>query len=282
MRITSPNSFANVREFLAEALKERQQKNPRFSLRAWSKQLGFKNPSLLSDVLSGRRYPSADLVRRIAANLNLNERDESNLQNLCKTVVDGGKPSSVKPEIPGGPAVGEKELRILALDKFRLISDWYHLVILELFLLRGFQCDAKQIAARLARKIPRTFVDTAVARLHRLGLLEKTPGGSYTRTDLATGLLIGKGVSNVAIRNHHQQMIELAAAALDKQDISKRDFSGSTVAIRRADLAKVKDAVYRLHALFNDLSANPGEGEMVYRLNVQLFRVDKQQGEGAL
>lgn len=41
MTSPSPTTFASAQEFLAHALKERQRKNARFSLRAWSRQLGY-------------------------------------------------------------------------------------------------------------------------------------------------------------------------------------------------------------------------------------------------
>jgi uncharacterized protein (TIGR02147 family) len=276
MQNISPTSFVNVQEFLVEALKYRQKKNPRFSLRAWSKQLGYQNPSLLSDVLCGRRQPSSDLVRRIAANLELKEKDEASLRDLCKrsakNLPKSNSNQSTKKVEKGTP-------NTLELDKFRLISDWHHLVLLEFFLLKGFQSDPKHIVSRLFHKIPRSFVRTALARLQRLGLLEELPNGSLQRTNLAAGLFVGKDISNVAIRNHHHQMIELAIEALDKQATSTRDFSGSTVSIKRTDLPKIREAIYALHSMFNELSAEVSQGEAVYRLNVQLFRVDTDQGE---
>lgn len=191
MQTNSPKSFLNIQDFLVEALKDRQKKNSRFSLRAWSKQLGYKNPSLLSDVLCGRRKPSADLIKRISVNLKLKEEDEASFRGLCERI-----PSTTKSTKSNGNQhlkCGKKEkLNILELDKFRLISDWYHLAILELFLLKDFEPKPKHIVSRLMNKIPRPFVHTALARLQRLGLIEETVTGIVQRTNLATGLFIGK------------------------------------------------------------------------------------------
>lgn len=45
--------YKDLSLYLADTLSERKTKNPRFSLRAWAKQLGQRTPSLLSDVLHG-------------------------------------------------------------------------------------------------------------------------------------------------------------------------------------------------------------------------------------
>ena len=48
-------SFEDPVEFLNFELLERQRRDPRFSLRAWSRRVGYENPSYLFNVLRRRR-----------------------------------------------------------------------------------------------------------------------------------------------------------------------------------------------------------------------------------
>jgi uncharacterized protein (TIGR02147 family) len=252
--------MVNIQDVLIDAIKVRQQKNPRFSLRAWARQLGYKNPSLLSDVLSGRRRPSQTMLSAIAANLGLSEAEEAKLHDLNRKPSKGTRPTA---------------LNNLALDQFRLIADWYYLVILELFLLKDFEATTKQVTQRLMRSIPASFAQMALGRLERLGLIAKDARGKWQRTATAQNLFVGLNIPDAAIRQHHHEMLDLALEALEHQDVQQRDISGSTVAIRTQDLPQLRKAIYQLHATFNQLSAKPRQGDAVYRLNVQLFRIDR-------
>lgn len=258
---TNPRSYASAGEFLLDVLKERQRRNQRFSLRAWARQLGYKNPSLLSDVMAGRRKMSEELMGRVAANVGLSTDEERHVWRLAQA---------------GAPA-GKRPRNLLGVDRFRVIADWQHLVILELFLLSGFRAEAKAIAGRLFKRISVAAVDLALERLTRVGMLEVGPDGALRRSAAATDLFVGCGNADAAIRGHHEQFLEMALEALARQSIGERDFSGSTVAVCKSDLPKVKAAVYQLHSLFNALAAKAGAGDAVYRLNVQLFRVDREE-----
>jgi hypothetical protein len=66
-------SFENPIHYVLAAFEHKKKKNDRFSIRAWSKQLGFANPSFLSDVLRGRRKLQIGLAEKIALNLKLPE-----------------------------------------------------------------------------------------------------------------------------------------------------------------------------------------------------------------
>ena len=48
-------SFDNPREFLQATLHEKQKLNPRFSIRAWTRQLGLDHPSILARLIKGER-----------------------------------------------------------------------------------------------------------------------------------------------------------------------------------------------------------------------------------
>ena len=64
-------SFEDLVDFLNHQLQERQRKNPKFSLRAWSRQVGYKNPSLLSQVLKRERKLKMEMASKLAVSLGL-------------------------------------------------------------------------------------------------------------------------------------------------------------------------------------------------------------------
>lgn len=267
--------YASTREFLLDFLRERQQRNNRFSLRSWSRQLGYKNPSLLCDVLAGRRRIPTELLNRVVCQADLNAKAEAHLWSLHQ--VESAQKTTA-------PAPGQKAERRLAkaspnrlsLEQFRVIADWQHLAILEFFLLADFTIEAKSIAQRLFKRLPQSAIELALERLRRVGLLRNDEHGKLVRSKQADKIFIGQKISSEAIRTHHQQFLELASEALKEQCVGERDFSGSTVAIKKRDLERIKAKIYQLHRFINDCSATAGDGEVVYRLNVHLFRLDRE------
>ncbi|PIR23654.1 MAG: hypothetical protein COV44_01660 [Deltaproteobacteria bacterium CG11_big_fil_rev_8_21_14_0_20_45_16] len=56
--------FSEARDWLAEVFRQKKMKNSRFSLRAWSKQLGFSSSNMLSMILRKERRLGPETARR--------------------------------------------------------------------------------------------------------------------------------------------------------------------------------------------------------------------------
>src|SRR3989338_5406897 len=141
--------FTDPREFLASVFKEKQRKNPKFSLRSWSKQLGFQSPSVLSMVLRGERKLQLDRLTKIADALSLSILEKQYLQvlNLYSNATKSSEKqlyadllNQIRPD---------QEFSTLHLDQFRLISDWYHFAIYEMVDLKDFKLDYDFISQKL-------------------------------------------------------------------------------------------------------------------------------------
>jgi uncharacterized protein (TIGR02147 family) len=98
---------------------------------------------------------------------------------------------------------------------------------------------------------------TSESRLVSTNLFIKTPTNQPSR----------------ALRNHHQQMIQKAQEALEGQIISKRDITGTTVAIKPEQLELAKREIQKFHKRLADLldTADSGDASEVYQLNIQFF-----------
>ena len=88
---------------------------------------------------------------------------------------------------------------------------------------------------------------------------------------------VGRTVSSEAIKTHHRQMMELATVALTEQRLDERDFSGTTVAIRKQDVPLVTEEIYKFHRWLTSIAAKQNNPDSLYRLNVQLFKLDEAQ-----
>jgi hypothetical protein len=59
--------FEDPIAFLNAQLREKQKRDPKFSLRAWSRLMGYENPSLVFHVLKGERRLKMDLALKMAS-----------------------------------------------------------------------------------------------------------------------------------------------------------------------------------------------------------------------
>jgi uncharacterized protein (TIGR02147 family) len=64
--------YLNPLDFLRDHLKERQDRNPRFSLRAWAKLMGLEGHTPVHQILAGKRAIPKKYLPQIVAALNLN------------------------------------------------------------------------------------------------------------------------------------------------------------------------------------------------------------------
>ncbi|MCX6126187.1 MAG: TIGR02147 family protein, partial [Proteobacteria bacterium] len=234
-------NFDNPHEFLSAVYSFKKKKNPSFSLRAWSQQLGFKNPSMLSSVLRKTRSLRPALVSRIAHNLTMTENERRYFE-LLSLIHNASTPEEKTLYIDLARSLRpEQAVFNLELEQFRLIADWHHLAILEMIELKDFDPTPSAIAKRLGGAIEPAMAATALERLMSLGLARKNAAGLYEKT--SAELYVGKGISNEAIRAHHLQMIEQSVEALKHDETFDRNIQSTSIPVMKKDIPKAVELI---------------------------------------
>lgn len=261
-------SCSSYKDFLAVEYLRRSKANPRYSQRAFAKQLGL-SAGELSEVLRGKRCLSLKSALRIARSLNLNEAERNHLLSL----VNGQKSKEWESEEPGKSGTRAQEaleVRQLSLDMFQAVSEWYCFAILTLSECESFRWDENWIAKRLG--ISPMQARIAIHRLERLGLIEKKKGRYRV---VENYVMSPDGIPSEAVRNYHRQILELAARSLELQALSEREISGITLAIHPKFIAAVKKEM----AVFLDgIAERYGVGkkpQQVYQLEMAFFRLSE-------
>lgn len=259
-------SFNDYRSFLKGVLAMRCERNVKYSLRAFARDLGVGAPRL-SEVLHGHRNFSTRTLSRIAERIGLVSLEIEYLEALAK--LDDSKDET------------SRKVAQARLSRFRdrphyaeiqkdfegFLGAWYHMAIMELTDLSTFSMDPKWIAATL--HITQDEARDAIARLFRLNLLVEEHGAYSKRfSNYATR----HDVPSAAARNFHRQVLGLAKSALASQSQDEREFSSSMFVI---DSARIPEAKLMLRRFRRDLAAlsTPGAADEVYALGTQFFRV---------
>lgn len=252
------DSFKSLdfRLWLQTELTQRCQKNPRYSLRAFSQLLNM-DASSVSQILSGKRQVSIKVIDKICESLGAPPiQKKAFLQNLNRK-----RPLLKKNKIP---------YELMEQDTFACISDWYHFAILEMIHLKVFQNSASWISKRLG--ITSTEVKIALDRLKRLKLIEEKKGTLVRTKIFLTNF--SPGMTSAAHKNLQRQLIQKAIDAIDTCPQEAKDITSMTMSI---DVTKMPEARKIITEFRRKMShfLEDGNRNSVYQLTVQLYPLIK-------
>ena len=261
-------AHGSAEQILRDELVKRQIRNPSYSISAFARDLGISQ-TYVSLMLAGKRRLPLKRALTFSAALGF---DEERSAAFVRAVTDQAMTTETSARTVSKTPRAFNYFS-LEVDRFKVISQWYHLPILDLTTIKGFKPDCQWVARKLG--ITAVQVRDAVDRLERLGLLEIT-SGRWIKTQ--THLAVPTGQSESAVRTFHKQMIEKTLVELNQTDASSfaaREIAGTTMAI---DPAKIPEIKKRIQKFRKELAAFATDGECsaLYQLNVQFFSLLKR------
>lgn len=245
-------------EALHTEFQQLRSRNAAFSLRAYAKRLKV-NSGVLSSVLSGKRKVSAKWAKSVVERMNLSPEDKQKvLQEL-----------SLK-DLTHIQLKNSQEKLLLKSDEFKMISDGIHYALLALMTTDDFKSDVDWMAERL--KTNSNIIDHALERLKRLHLAELKNKKRWTSTGKV--LRTSDGISDIHIKNYHEDRLKEAKESLFNDPVDSRDFLSSTIAIDKSKLPMARkltrEYLMKLEALLSE-----SKKDEVYRIGFQMFPITK-------
>lgn len=258
----------NYRDFLSAELLRRIRHNPRYSQRAFARQLHL-SPGELSELLRGKRKLSLRSALRIAKSLGLSPGEMKHLLGLVQR--ESAKEVLEEEARNGDSAVDNSpNSQALSLDMFALVSEWYCFAILNLVECEEFSSDESWIAKRLGIAVPQ--VRMALERLERVGVIRRVNQKIVVTPDY---VLSPEGIPSEAIRGYHRQILQKAIHALDAQHVNDREISGLTLSVNPRNLPAMKK---ELGQFLDQMAEKYGSGKgrrEVYQCEMALFRLSE-------
>lgn len=238
-----------------------QSKNPKFSLRSYSRLVGI-HAGALSSIMNGKRNVSVKLAEKITRKLLINPQQRIEILSLFPI-----KRSYTKSEDVVEPTT--KFLEIEA-SSFKLMAEWEHFAVLSLIKTSDFKNDMNWIGERLG--ISKFRAQEVVERLLSLGFLKITPEGELIRTK--SNIRSSDDTVNLSVRKAHEETLDLAKESLHRDSLQQRDFTSLTMAFDPDKMGIAKEMIRKFQ---NELSEVVGVGNTkeVYRISVQFFPLTK-------
>ena len=163
----------------------------------------------------------------------------------------------------------------IAPERFDLMSGWFAMVLLQLFFLKGAPIHSQDKFCKFASqrlKLPIQVVKHTISVFLELGLVKEVGKGFES---LHTTVWTNSDVPSTAIRAFHKQMIEQALAAIELQRIEERSLQSAQMPVLREDVPKIANEILRFSKMLLRKygKGRTGEGETIYGVNFQLFRL---------
>ena len=158
----------------------------------------------------------------------------------------------------------------LEIENFRIISDWYHIAILELAETESFQSDFKWIAKELG--LTQLEAKLAVERLLATNLLT-SKDGKYQKTKQKLNTC-SQDKTNAALIKYQKQILEKAIESIETDPLPTRNMTGMSMAIDPEKMPLAKKMIQEFMADLCDFLEADNK-KQVYQLSVNLFPLQK-------
>ena len=271
LNMPEPSVFDTLshREFLRDWFAWKKSTNPRYSHRLFARAAGQSSPSLLLNVIKGRRNLTDDTVAAFCGAMQLPAADAAFFRLLW--VFDAANTAEERNAAWRRIAASRhfRQSRHVQGEAFRYLSTWYLPAIRELATCPGFRADARWIARTLRPRIREREAAAALRTLQDLGMLRVHDDGTATVEDVS--LATPHEVAGLAVHNYHREMLDRAREGIETMQPEERHLAAITVAVPRSLMPELKREIGRfLEDMLERCDSAELDPEQVVQLGVQL------------
>ncbi len=261
--------YTDYRFFLKDYYSYQKKSNRRFSYRSFAAQSGVA-PSLLKDVVSGRRQLTLKVVEKYSHAMHLTEREREYFRTLVKFV--NAKSNQDKNEAFSAMMQLRRRTHLTFLDEkqYEFFSNWYYSAIRELISLQEFREDYDWIAKAIAPPVTASQAKKAVEVLLHLNLVRRNASG---KLELCNTVVSSRAdMNSLLLRNFHHVMIQLGQEALERYEPWDREVSSLTLGVSNSCFENIKQRIRGFkEEILNMVVEDKSDSQTVCQLNFQLF-----------
>lgn len=259
--------FKDPKEYIYLEFELRKNRRPSYSMRAFARDLKI-SPSSLNDFIKGRVGMSEVRIKNLSELLNWPDERTNHFKDLVLVRFDKDPAIRQTASMRVKRRLQEK-LSYFDLNDFKIISQWYHLVIVEMFQLNE-ELSAEQISDSL--KVPLVQIKNAIKNLLRVGIIQTTKKGFRPVSNTSH---FGDEAPSDAIKNFHSQVLSLAQKMIFEKEGSLRISHSLVFSLDDADRdlmnKEIRTSLYKIvnkYAVKNKLNS-------VHVISLQSFEITK-------
>lgn len=241
---------------MKECLSQKQRQNAQYSVRAFARDIEM-HPATLNQVLNGKRPLPLKNCAVVAEKMGLSPKERTLfMDSLFRTK---SQLDSIK--------VSESDERFMLDESYhKVIAEWEHYAVIELYDTNNFTATVGEIARRLG--ITENRAGVVLNNLFGCGLLVHGDNGLPVKSHRRVRTT--EDVTSNALKASHIEALEMGKEKLTEIDVMLRDFSSSTLAI---DMEKLPEAKQIIREFRQKMAALLEEGNKteVFQLAIQFY-----------
>jgi uncharacterized protein (TIGR02147 family) len=260
-------TYSDYREYIKDAISEKQKKNRRYSYRSVASHLGIGSGTL-SRIINGSRHCGAALLPKMTAFLGLKRREAEYFTLLVsfELLKDEEQRRQCYRDLL---RMRNDHSALVPEEKHQFFEKWYHVALYELMRIIKKPVDCAAIGAMLLQPLTESKTRKTIELLKRLGYLKEDDENDTCTTE--PFLTTGETWEGVAIHAFQVAMSDLATRALDTVPKEERDFSTLTMALSEESFERIRDVIKKARAEIAQIERECDAPERVYQVNFQCF-----------
>ena len=267
--------YTEPQNYLRDSYVAKKKGNTSFTIRAWAQNMGMKSHSSLYQMIEGKRPIPKRYIPHLIESLELTPREGMYFENIIelkRARTEREKEVYLKRIKDLSPL---KFPKVFAVDSFKALSHPIHTILLEMTCLADFVADPRWIKKRLAFDFTEKEIRTALERLKELELLYTTPLGQLKKTH--RHLNSQADIKDLGLQAFHKSVSTMAQEAIETQSVQERQFNAYSFCMKRSSLPTAKKMIreFAFH-LMNTLETEETQGEELYHMNLQLFKLTQK------
>ncbi|WII70945.1 TIGR02147 family protein [Bdellovibrio sp. 22V] len=259
----------HYRDYILKELERRQRKNPSYSLRAYARDLEVPC-SRLSEILNGKVGLSETRAMNLATKLNLSPSEKDFFVDLA--LAEHARSAVLRSMAAKRVQARKEALANIGEEQFSVISDWYHLAIIETLRLHDFNPTVENLSKKLG--VAEDLIEKALERLAHLNLITKNQEGQWVPT--SEGSVSTFGQSYLAVRNYHNQLVEKSNEAMDPTKGKKWDKSSLLIPVNHQRSPELVEKIRAFRAELMTEVQSMEARDSVYCLTMSFFELTER------
>ena len=251
-------NFKFLPDFFREMMKYKKSLRPNFSIRAATQRVKGCSPSLITQVLSGKRSLTRKQLPVFVKIFQLNNLEEEYIDGLLKAEAFDAEENEVKRQKyeSKGP-------------QNHILKDWVNIYVKDSCHLKSFKPEPRIVYSLIGGIVGLNRIERSINYHFEQGFRRKTRDKKIVIETPA--LTTTKDVSDKKIRQLHKQALKKKKKGIDKFSVEQRFASTVLVTVNTESQDKLRILVNRFQReLLQFIEENPNGDEALYQVNINM------------
>lgn len=265
--------YSDYRKYIGDFYKDQKSRYSYFSNRFFCKKAGISSPSLLKEVIDGKRNLTEKTIPKFIKGLGLTENSGKYFRALV--LFNQSKGHTEKQQYLDLMHKLSREVKqhVIPVDHYAYYSKWYNPVIRELACIIDWQNNYRLLANSITPSITVQQARDSISLLEKMGFLEKKDNGTYIQKSPA--ITTGQEITSEGVRSLNKTLSSLGTEAIETFSPEERDITSLTIGINNKNYNLIKEEIKEFKKRIIRIVDGDDKPNTVYNINMQFFPLSK-------